>query len=85
MGVEQGLFVLSLIVVLSFYFVDSFVLYLFRKEYNPTEIFGIAIFVALVGYSVNTMFVSTSVSVAPLFTVLVRVWNGSKPLGKKNA
>ena len=70
-GVEHGLLALLIwIVVLFFYFVDSFTLYIFRKEYNATEIFGLAIFVALVGYSVNTFFVSTSISVAPLFWCL---------------
>ena len=70
-GVEHGLLALLIwIVVLFFYFVDSFTLYIFRKEYNATEIFGLAIFVALVGYSVNTFFVSTSIPVAPLFWCL---------------
>lgn len=70
-GVEQGLLALLLcIIVFLFYFVESVTLYIFRKEYNITETFGLAIFIGLVGYSADTFFVSTSISVAPLFWCL---------------
>lgn len=83
-GVNQGLIALvALLALLLLYIIDSLSLYMFRKEYNETEVFAIAILLGVVGYMGAGFFNDSVVSVAPIFWCLLGFGLGANYWVKK--
>lgn len=73
-AINQGMIALiSFIILVVLYIVDSFRLYALKICYTKQEIIGIATMSAIVGYLIAGIFNDSVVSVAPIFWVLIGV------------
>lgn len=70
--ISNGLIALiAFIGICLFYLVDCFRLYALKKEYRAGQIMGAAVMLGVVGYLAAGMFNDSSVSVAPVFWILL--------------
>ncbi len=62
---------IAFIAICVFYLADCCRLYALKKEYRPEQIMGAAVMLAVVGYLAAGMFNDSTVSVAPVFWILL--------------
>ena len=73
-GVNNGIIALiGFLILILTYIIDSLRLYAFKGYYEDSEKIGIMTMLAVVGYLIAGMFNDSSVSVAPIFWVLLGV------------
>lgn len=73
-ALNNGLIALCAFILIMFiYIVDSFRLYALKKKYVFPEIFGISIFLGVIGYLAAGMFNDSIISVAPIFWIVLGV------------
>ncbi|PHV70146.1 hypothetical protein CS063_11760 [Sporanaerobium hydrogeniformans] len=73
-AVNQGIIaLLSFLVMVLVYIVDSFKLYGLKKHYGVDELIGLGMLLSVIGYLAAGIFNDSSVSVAPLFWVLLGI------------
>lgn len=83
-GINQGMIALvALLALLLLYIIDSLSLYMFRREYNDTEVFGIALLLGVIGYMGAGFFNDSVVSVAPIFWAMLGLGMGANYWVKK--
>lgn len=72
MFVSNGLIALiAFLGICVFYLVDCFRLYALKKTYRPEQIMGAAVMLGIVGYLAAGVFNDSTVSVAPVFWILL--------------
>jgi hypothetical protein len=70
---EGGIALLAFLTIVLLYLIDSFRLYALKKQYQRSQIFGIALCLGVVGYLCAGMFNDSVVSVAPVFWIILGV------------
>ncbi|WP_144005447.1 O-antigen ligase family protein [Clostridium sp. DL-VIII] len=73
-ALNEGLIaLLAFLAIMIIYIVDSIKLYALKKEYNESQILGIAICLGVVGYLFAGLFNDSVISVAPIFWIILGV------------
>lgn len=80
---EGGIALVAFLVMMLAYVIDSFRLYALRKEYNPQQIVGVSLALAIIGYLGAGFFNDSIVSIAPIFWILFGIGVAANHLNKK--
>ena len=80
---EGGIALAAFLVMMLAYVIDSFRLYALRKEYNPQQIVGVSLALAIIGYLGAGFFNDSIVSIAPIFWILFGFGVAANHLNKK--
>ena len=70
---QGGIALIAFLIMVSLYVIDSIRLYALKNSYDCTELMGIGSMLAVVGYLVAGVFNDSTVSVAPIFWIILGV------------